>query len=100
MSGRTLQLSLPDELAAEIAGAGARGEYGSENDMVVGAVAEWLARRRAEETKIEEWRGLSAEEATALIVNGFVRDVLQQLPMEFAVEAQKLIAISLEGSVG
>jgi Fe-S cluster assembly protein SufB len=45
-------------------------------------------------------RGLSAEEATALIVNGFVRDVLQQLPMEFAVEAQKLISISLEGSVG
>ena len=45
-------------------------------------------------------RGLTAEEATALIVNGFVRDVLQQLPMEFAVEAQKLIAISLEGSVG
>ena len=45
-------------------------------------------------------RGLSSEEATALIVNGFVRDVLQQLPMEFAVEAQKLIAVSLEGSVG
>jgi len=45
-------------------------------------------------------RGLSAEEATALIVNGFAREVLQQLPMEFAVEAQKLIAISLEGSVG
>ena len=45
-------------------------------------------------------RGLSGEEATALIVNGFVRDVLQQLPMEFAVEAQKLIAVSLEGSVG
>ena len=45
-------------------------------------------------------RGLGAEEATALIVNGFVRDVLQQLPMEFAVEAQKLIAVSLEGSVG
>ncbi|MGZ3410214.1 MAG: Fe-S cluster assembly protein SufB [Xanthobacteraceae bacterium] len=45
-------------------------------------------------------RGLSAEEATALVVNGFVRDVLQQLPMEFAVEAQKLISISLEGSVG
>jgi Fe-S cluster assembly protein SufB len=45
-------------------------------------------------------RGLDAEEAVALIVNGFVRDVLQQLPMEFAVEAQKLIAISLEGSVG
>ncbi len=45
-------------------------------------------------------RGLSAEEAVALVVNGFVRDVLQHLPMEFAVEAQKLIAISLEGSVG
>jgi Fe-S cluster assembly protein SufB len=45
-------------------------------------------------------RGLGAEEATALIVNGFVKDVLQKLPMEFAVEAQKLISISLEGSVG
>lgn len=45
-------------------------------------------------------RGISEEEALALIVNGFVRDVLQQLPMEFAVEAQKLVSISLEGSVG
>jgi Fe-S cluster assembly protein SufB len=45
-------------------------------------------------------RGLSAEDAVALVVNGFVKDVLQQLPMEFAVEAQKLISISLEGSVG
>ena len=45
-------------------------------------------------------RGLDPEEATALIVNGFVKDVLQQLPMEFAVEAQKLISVSLEGSVG
>jgi len=45
-------------------------------------------------------RGMSAEEATALVVNGFVKDVLQKLPMEFAVEAQKLISISLEGSVG
>ena len=45
-------------------------------------------------------RGLSQEEAVGLVVNGFVRDVLQQLPMEFAVEAQKLISISLEGSVG
>src|SRR6201992_2449455 len=45
-------------------------------------------------------RGLSQEEAVALLVNGFVRDVLQDLPMEFAVEAQKLVAISLEGSVG
>ncbi len=45
-------------------------------------------------------RGLSAEEAVALIVNGFVRDVLQYLPMEFMAETQKLIGISLEGSVG
>jgi Fe-S cluster assembly protein SufB len=45
-------------------------------------------------------RGLSEEEAVALIVNGFVKEVLQHLPMEFAVEAQKLIAVSLEGSVG
>jgi len=45
-------------------------------------------------------RGLVAEEAVALIVNGFAKEVLQQLPMEFAVEAQKLLGISLEGSVG
>lgn len=45
-------------------------------------------------------RGISEEQALALIVNGFVRDVLQHLPMEFAVEAQKLVGISLEGSVG
>jgi len=45
-------------------------------------------------------RGLDEEAAVALIVNGFVRDVLQQLPMEFMVETQKLIGISLEGSVG
>ncbi|MFA5592225.1 MAG: Fe-S cluster assembly protein SufB [Micavibrio sp.] len=45
-------------------------------------------------------RGISEEEALALIVNGFCREVLQHLPMEFAVEAQKLVAISLEGSVG
>ncbi len=45
-------------------------------------------------------RGLDEEEAVSLIVNGFAKDVLKQLPMEFAVEAQKLLAISLEGSVG
>ena len=45
-------------------------------------------------------RGLSQEAAVALIVNGFAKEVLQQLPMEFAVEAQKLLGISLEGSVG
>jgi Fe-S cluster assembly protein SufB len=45
-------------------------------------------------------RGLDAESAVALIVNGFAREVLKQLPREFAVEAQKLLGISLEGSVG
>ena len=45
-------------------------------------------------------RGLNEEEAVALIVNGFCKEVLQKLPMEFAVEAQKLLEISLEGSVG
>jgi Fe-S cluster assembly protein SufB len=45
-------------------------------------------------------RGLSAEDSTGLIVNGFCKEVLAELPMEFAVEAQKLLAISLEGSVG
>ncbi len=45
-------------------------------------------------------RGLNEEEAVGLIVNGFCREVLKELPMEFAVEAQKLLAISLEGSVG
>jgi Fe-S cluster assembly protein SufB len=45
-------------------------------------------------------RGLDEETATALLVNGFVREVLQELPMEFAVEAQQLLKVSLEGSVG
>ena len=45
-------------------------------------------------------RGLSEEDAVGLLVNGFCRDVLKELPMEFAVEAQKLLAVSLEGSVG
>ncbi|WP_299443739.1 Fe-S cluster assembly protein SufB [uncultured Rhodospira sp.] len=45
-------------------------------------------------------RGISEEDAVALIVNGFCKEVLQTLPMEFAVEAQKLVGISLEGSVG
>ena len=45
-------------------------------------------------------RGIGEEEAVALLVNGFVRDVLQELPMEFAVEAQSLLKVSLEGSVG
>ena len=45
-------------------------------------------------------RGIPTEEAVGLIINGYARDVLKRLPMEFAVEAQKLLSISLEGSVG
>jgi Fe-S cluster assembly protein SufB len=45
-------------------------------------------------------RGISAEDAVNLIVNGFCKEVFKELPMEFAVEAQKLLAVSLEGAVG
>jgi Fe-S cluster assembly protein SufB len=45
-------------------------------------------------------RGLSTEDAVNLIVSGFCREVFRELPMEFAVEAQKLLSVSLEGSVG
>ena len=45
-------------------------------------------------------RGLSEEDSVSTIVNGFCKQVLQKLPMEFAVEAQKLLGVSLEGSVG
>jgi Fe-S cluster assembly protein SufB len=45
-------------------------------------------------------RGIDTEDAVSLIVNGFAKEVLRELPMEFAVEAQKLLGISLEGSVG
>jgi Fe-S cluster assembly protein SufB len=45
-------------------------------------------------------RGLDTEQAISMIVNGYAKEVLNKLPMEFAVEAQKLLAISLEGSVG
>ena len=45
-------------------------------------------------------RGISAEDAVSMIVNGFCKQVFKELPMEFAVEAQKLLAVSLEGAVG
>ena len=45
-------------------------------------------------------RGISSEDAVSLIVNGYAKDVINKLPMEFAVEAQKLLGESLEGSVG
>ena len=45
-------------------------------------------------------RGIATEDAVSMIVNGFCKEVFRELPMEFAVEAQKLLGISLEGSVG
>ena len=45
-------------------------------------------------------RGISTEDALSMIVNGFCKSVFRELPMEFAVEAQKLLGVSLEGSVG
>ena len=45
-------------------------------------------------------RGIGQEDAVSMIVNGFCKDVMKKLPMEFAVEAQKLLGVSLEGSVG
>ena len=45
-------------------------------------------------------RGISTEEAVGLIVNGYAKEVINKLPMEFAVEAQKLLSVSLEGTVG
>ena len=45
-------------------------------------------------------RGIDKESAISLIINGYAKDVLKKLPMEFAVEAQKLLSISLEGSIG
>jgi Fe-S cluster assembly protein SufB len=45
-------------------------------------------------------RGIQTEDAVSMIVNGFCKEVFRELPMEFAVEAQKLLAVSLEGSVG
>jgi len=45
-------------------------------------------------------RGLATEDAVSMIVNGYCKEVFRELPMEFAVEAQKLLSVSLEGSVG
>ena len=66
-----------------------------------------LVEHEASTSKISEdqvfyckQRGIGAEDAVSLIVNGFCKEVFKELPMEFAVEAQKLIELKLEGSVG
>ena len=70
-------------------------EVFSNNDFKVGLEFEFY-----NEDFLEDTNRATSEEAIALIVNGYCKDVLNQLPMEFAVEAQKLLEISLEGSVG
>ena len=60
----------------------------------------WLSIQRGLVSKQCRQRGIGEEDAVALVVNGFCKEVLQALPMEFAMEAQALVAISLEGSVG
>ena len=69
--------------------------------------SKWKIEHEATTSRISEeqlfyclQRGMSEEDAVSLIVNGFCKEVMKELPMEFAVEAQKLIGISLEGSVG
>ena len=71
------------------------------NSVDVKYIAE-LARIRIGDDQIHycNQRGLDTEEAVNMIVNGFCKEVFRELPMEFAVEAQKLLGISLEGSVG
>jgi Fe-S cluster assembly protein SufB len=66
-----------------------------------------LVAHEATTSKVEEEqifyfnsRGISTQDAVSMIVNGFCREVFKKLPMEFAVEAEKLLGISLEGSVG
>ena len=63
-------------------------------------VASNITPEHREAARAAMQRGLDQESAVSLIVNGFAREVLQQLPMEFAVEAQKLLQVSLEGAVG
>ena len=55
---------------------------------------------RAHDTDRRQAHGISAQDAVDMIVNGYCKEVFKQLPMEFAVEAQKLLGVSLEGSVG
>ena len=57
-------------------------------------------KRRSATSTPNTFRGLSTEDAVNMIVSGFCKDVFRQLPMEFAVEAQKLLSVTLEGSVG
>ena len=78
------------------------GEVLFENKNLESNIAHEATTSKISEEQLHycQQRGLNPEEAVGLIVNGFCKEVLQQLPMEFAVEAQKLVGISLEGSVG
>ena len=106
--GEAMQI-VDESQVAELLSAEAKFALGAFEQDLRGEIAAYQAQFEHEATtsKISDdqmfycmSRGLSQEEAVALIVNGLVRDVLQQLPMEFMAETQKLIGISLEGSVG
>ena len=73
---------------------------GEEPDRAGGARSVDLARIGEDQLFYCKQRGISAEDAVSMIVNGFCKEVFKELPMEFAVEAQKLLGVSLEGSVG
>ena len=84
-------------------GAFARGwieGMGTASGAVVEIFGALTALAKVLSEKFVQDRGWSEEQAVALLVNGFVRYVLQKLPMEFAVEAKKLLEVSLEGAVG
>ena len=67
---------------------------------VFGTVVDWRTSLITDFMWWSRQRGISAEDAVSMIVSGFCREVFRELPMEFAVEAQKLLGVSLEGSVG
>ena len=70
-----------------------------EKDVTIGHEAS-VSRVGEEQLFYLMSRGLTEDEASAMIVNGFIEPIVKELPMEFAVEAQKLLGVSLEGSVG
>ena len=81
-------------------GTGFVGSHSVEALCRAGHEVRLFARSRDKVEHMRKQRGLDEEEALGIIVNGFVKEVFRELPMEFALEAQKLLAITLEGSVG
>ena len=72
----------------------------TEGDMVVHLTIQVPSKVSEDQIFYLNQRGISTEDAVGMIVSGYAKEVFQQLPMEFAVEAQNLMSVSLEGSVG